>query len=308
MSPVLSRPSRAPRSPQESRERQPPGWGKAPRRRESRPEHRERPDRTRRGAPRGATRHAREATPPTTTQAHGQVPSSDGRQVQQTRRARTARNQPQHEDRCLATPAAVRTDVCAPGSEPSPCRLRNSRHPDDMCAPGGHSQRTAATNSHRPDGRVHARRVPSHCRLRIATIRTDESAPRSDAPHTQPTAQHTERAHRRTGAKWARTPHSTPGERTGEQEPRGPGHRTSNTTHRAGTPANRSQGPQDTAQATQHSERADRWTGATWPRTPHTQNNAAGGHTGERERNGPGHRTSKTTHQAGTPLNRSQVA
>ena len=26
--------------------------------------------------------------------------------------------------------AAVRTNVCAPGSEPSPCRLRNSRHPD----------------------------------------------------------------------------------------------------------------------------------------------------------------------------------
>ena len=26
--------------------------------------------------------------------------------------------------------AAVQTDVCAPGSEPSPCRLRNSRRPD----------------------------------------------------------------------------------------------------------------------------------------------------------------------------------
>ena len=31
--------------------------------------------------------------------------------------------------------AAVRTDVCAPGSEPSPCRLRTSRRPDGrVCA------------------------------------------------------------------------------------------------------------------------------------------------------------------------------
>ena len=32
-------------------------------------------------------------------------------------------------------PAAVRMDVCTPGSEPSPCRLRNSRRPDGrVCA------------------------------------------------------------------------------------------------------------------------------------------------------------------------------
>ena len=32
-------------------------------------------------------------------------------------------------------PAAVRMDVCAPGSEPSPCRLQNSRRPDGrVCA------------------------------------------------------------------------------------------------------------------------------------------------------------------------------
>ena len=31
--------------------------------------------------------------------------------------------------------AAVRMDVCAPGSEPSPCRLRTSRRPDGLlCA------------------------------------------------------------------------------------------------------------------------------------------------------------------------------
>ena len=44
--------------------------------------------------------------------------------------------------------------------------------------------------------------------------------------------------------------------RTAEQEPSGPGHRTRNTTHRAGTPVNRSQVAQDTAHAKQHTERA----------------------------------------------------
>ena len=50
-----------------------------------------------------------------------------------------------------------------------------------------------------------------------------------------------------------RTAHST---HTGEQEPRGPGHRTSNTTHRASTPVNRSQLAQDTADAPQQTARA----------------------------------------------------
>ena len=157
---------------------------------------RERPDRTRRGAPTRGQEARQRGTPPATTKAHGQVPSNNGRRVPQTRRARTTRNEPRHRNRCHATPAALRTDVCAPGSEPSLCRLRNSR---------------------RPGGRVCARRVPSPCRLRTAAVRTDECAPgrypapagyewplsgwtserpRSDAPHTQPTAQHTERAHR----------------------------------------------------------------------------------------------------------------
>ena len=38
------------------------------------------------------------------------------------------------------------------------------------------------------------------------------------------------------------------------------------------------------------------------------QLNTPSGHTGEQEPSGPGHRTSKTTHRAGTPVNRSQVA
>ena len=41
--------------------------------------------------------------------------------------------------------------------------------------------------------------------------------------------------------------------------------------------------------------------------TAHTGNTASG-HTGEQEPSGPGHRTRKATHQAGTPVNRSKVA
>ena len=51
---------------------------------------------------------------------------------------------------------------------------------------------------------------------------------------------------------------STPSGHTGEQEPGGPGHRTRDTTRRAGTPVNRSQEAQDTAHAKQHTERAHR--------------------------------------------------
>ena len=82
-----------------------------------------------------------------------------------------------------------------------------------------------------------------------------------------------ERAHQCRGAKWPGTPqkqHNTPSRHTGEQEPGGPGHRTHNTTHRAGTAVNRSQEAKDTA---------------------NTQRNAPSEHTGEHEPRGPGHRT-----------------
>ena len=81
------------------------------------------------------------------------------------------------------------------------------------------------------------------------------------AQDTAQATQHAERAHRRKGVKWPRTPHmqhNTPSGHTGEQEPSGPGHRTRNTTRRAGTLLNRSQVAQDTAQAKQHTEGADR--------------------------------------------------
>ena len=65
---------------------------------------------------------------------------------------------------------------------------------------------------------------------------------------------------------------------------------------------------QDTAHATQHTEQARRLTVAKWPRISQAQHNTQSGHTGEQEPSGPGQRTRNTTHQAGTPVNRSQVA
>ena len=80
--------------------------------------------------------------------------------------------------------------------------------------------------------------------------------------------------------------HNTPSGHTSEQEPNGPGHRTSKTTHQAGTPVNRSRVAQDTAQA----------------------GNTPSGHTVEQVPTGLGHRTRNTTDHTGTPVNRSQVA
>ena len=66
--------------------------------------------------------------------------------------------------------------------------------------------------------------------------------------------QRIEQAHRWTGAKLPRTAH-TQGNAlsgpTGEPEPGGPGRRTRNIKHRAGTPSKRSQVAQNTAHATQ---------------------------------------------------------
>ena len=81
------------------------------------------------------------------------------------------------------------------------------------------------------------------------------------AQDTAHAKQHTERAHRWTGAKWPMTPHKqnkAPSRHTGEQEPSGAGHRTRSTTQHAATPVNRSQGTQDTAHATQHTALAHR--------------------------------------------------
>ena len=210
---------------------------------------------------RGAAHHAcPRGTPERHAASHnGQVPSNNGRRVPQTRRARTTRNEPRYKNRCQATPAAVRTDVCGPGSEPSPCRLRNSRRSDGRVRA---RQRTKPLPAKKqpPSGWMSARPggtqpLPA-TNSPAATPRTPNTA---HAP--QPTAQHTERAHRWTGAKWPRTPHTQhnkPSKHTGEQEPSGPGRRTPNTTDRAGTPMNGSPEAQDTARGTQQTERAHR--------------------------------------------------
>ena len=86
---VLGRPPCAPRSrPERSGERST-RLGKAPRRRENRPAHRERPDRTRHGAPKRGHKARQRGTPQTTTTAQDQVPSNNGHRVPQTREART---------------------------------------------------------------------------------------------------------------------------------------------------------------------------------------------------------------------------
>ena len=84
---------------------------------------------------------------------------------------------------------------------------------------------------------------------------------RQVAQDTTHLIQDTERAHQGTGVKRPTTPHTQhnpPRGHTSEQEPSGPGHRTRNTTHQAGTPVNRSQGAQDTAHTTQHTDQAHR--------------------------------------------------
>ena len=256
MSPVLRRPPRAPHSHQVKPGAQPPGVGKGP-------EHQEWPVWKRRRALRGAETRQR-GTLPATTKPHRLMPSNNCRWVPQTRRARTTRDEPRHEKRFQATPAAVQTDVCTPGSEPSPCRLQNSR---------------------RLDGRVRAQGVPSPCRLQTEAVRMDECAPCSDVlrtqHHTRNSQPNTQSEHsgemelsgpgHRTpntanrastpmnesrGARTRYAQHNTPSRHTGEQESSDRGHRTRNTAHRAGTPGNRSQVAQDTAHPTQHTERA----------------------------------------------------
>ena len=244
MSPVLGRPSRAPRSRPVNPGAKAPGLGKdtmASGKTTGEPRATQ-PDEARRT--RQCHEGRRRGTPPATTKAHRQVPSNNGRRVPQTRTARTTRSQPHHENRYQATPAAIWKDVCAPGSVPSPCRLRNRRHPDERVRVLRVPRPCRLQNSLRPDGRVRAQRVPSPCWLRNAAVRMDGCVPRSDASHTQ---------HRR-----GKTQQNTLSEHTAEPEPSGRGHRTRNTTGGANTPVKRSQAVHDTAHARQRAERAHR--------------------------------------------------
>ena len=121
---------------------------------------------------------------------------------------------------CRLRTAAVRMDECAPGGYPAPAGYEQPLSGRTSARPEG-TKPLPATNSRRPDGRV-------------------------SAPQGRSAQQHTTRNPK----------HSTQSEHTAGQEPSGRGHRTHNTTHRAGTRVNRSQGAQDTARATQHTEQA----------------------------------------------------
>ena len=214
----------------------PPGWGKAPRRRRSQPEHPELPDRTRRGAPRGATRHGREARrrpqPRHTDRCqaataagcrkpgeHAQHATNHGTRTGAKQRQppskRTCARSAANPDPAGYGTAAVQMDACAPGGYP---------------APAGYQQLPSGWTSERP----------------AATLRTRNPQHNTPSEHTgkQEPSGPGHRTARRT--------------RTGEQESSGPGHRTRKGTHRAGTAVNRSQVARDTAHATQQTKRAHR--------------------------------------------------
>ena len=187
----------------------------------------------RRGAPRGATRHAREAR---------------------------RRPQPRHTDRCQAATAARCRKPRERAKHATNHGTRTGAKQHQLLSKGTCARPAAnPRNSHRPDERVSAPQRRSTHATHSTTQRASTPVNRSRV--AQDTAQHTGRAHRRKRAKEPRKPHrqhSTPSGHTGEQEPSGAGHRTRNTTHRAGTPVNRSQVAGDTAQAKQRTKRAHR--------------------------------------------------
>ena len=164
MSPLLGWPSRAPRS---RPVYTPPGWGKAPRRPESRPEHRERPDRTRHGAPTLGHEARQRGTPPATTKTQGQFPSRDGQRVPQTRAAHTTRNDlrrrnkgqetsNQHAPKTQPKIAEYRQKVPSDTHTPTPqpgvaWRSRNA-------SPNTHTHTAQPSQDSRGKGEAHAKR------------------------------------------------------------------------------------------------------------------------------------------------------
>ena len=81
------------------------------------------------------------------------------------------------------------------------------------------------------------------------------------AQHTAHASERTEQTQQWTGAQWPRTTHTQrnpPSGHTGEKEPSGLGHCTHSTAHRAGIPVYTSHVAQDTAHATQRTQRPQR--------------------------------------------------
>ena len=153
------------------------------------------------------------------------------------------RPQPRHTDRCQATTAA---GCCKPGER--------AQHATNH-------GRTGAKQHQPPSGRTSARPAANQAPARYGT-----AAVRMDvcAPEGYPARAGYKRApSRRTCARLEGT---QPLPATNSYRPDGrvsapqrrPAHATPSTTHRAGTPVNRSQVAQDTAHASQHTERTNR--------------------------------------------------
>ena len=120
--------------------------------------------------------HAQHRTPARTTAQNTTPPQQTSTPDDE----RAAKNKSKPRSPHSAT-AAVRMDVCAPGSEPSPCRLRTSRRPDErVCARQG-TQPLPATKQP-PSGWTCVRPAvnPPPAGYETAAVRTDMCAPGSE--------------------------------------------------------------------------------------------------------------------------------
>ena len=211
MSPILSRPPRAPRSQPVKLGAQPPGVGKGT---------------TASGKPTGALRatgpdearrttrghQARQSgTPEATTKAHGQVPSNDGNRVPQIRAARTTRNEPRHRNRCQATPKPHTTNPSQGWPGPSGARTQAHTQPDIPARRGGARPRPEPKHKHphrtpqpgvagykrSAHGSAHTPQHPSQEWRGAAGTRAQAHTPTPDTPARSGGVQ-TERAHKHT--------------------------------------------------------------------------------------------------------------
>ena len=120
--------------------------------------------------------HAQHRTP-ARTRAQNTTPP---RQTPTPDDERAAKNKSKPRSPHSAT-AAVRMDVCAPGSEPSPCRLRTSRRPDGrVCA--RHDTQPLPATEQPPSGRTCVRPAvnPAPAGYQPAAVRMNVCAPGSE--------------------------------------------------------------------------------------------------------------------------------
>ena len=116
--------------------------------------------------------------------------------------------------------AAVRMDVCAPGSEPSPCRLRNSCRPDGRVCAWQRTQPLPATNQP-PSGRTCVRPAvnPASAGYEPAAVRRDVFGPGSEPSPCR--LRNSRRPEGRVSTRRARTARRTGYRTTGPAPPGG---------------------------------------------------------------------------------------